>query len=265
MDLHRLLNTISYSHTTAELTIPDTWRQGRTAFGGLVAAAGLAAMRHRVDPALPLRNLLVAFVGPSGTAGIRAHGTILRQGKSVTHVQGEVRTDQGELCATLHGCFGADRASGVSRIAHDAPAWPRPEELTELPFMEGLSPSFTRHFRYRWAEGPYPLEGKPDGAYGGWISCRGDEQKTDEPHLLALMDAWPSPSLSMLTAIAPASTLTWSLDLLHPGTGFSITDWWRFKTHVDAAQNGYVSEEARLWTPDGQLAGISRQGVTIFG
>jgi len=265
VDIHGVFDAIGNNENGVELTIPETWLQGRTTFGGLVAVVGLSAMRAQIKSELPLRNLLIAFVGPTGTDGIKANARILRQGKSVTHVQAEVLTNQGEICATLHGCFGAERPSSVFKNGHNAPDWPTPEELTELPFMEGLAPSFTQYLRYCWAEGPYPFEGKPDGDYGGWICCHGEPKETHESHLVALMDAWPSPSLSMLSTFAPASTLTWSLDLFHTGEGFSTTDWWRFKTHVDAAENGYVSEEARLWAPDGQLAGISRQGVTVFG
>lgn len=265
MDIHDVFDAISKSGNGVALPIPRTWLQGRTTFGGLVAVVGLAAMRRQVKSNLPLRNLLVAFVGPTGTEGIKAEARILRQGKSVTHIQADVLTSQGEVCATLHACFGVDRPSSVSRIGQNAPLWSRPEELTELPFMEGLSPSFTQYLRYCWAQGPYPFQGNPEGGYGGWISCHGQEHETSEAYLVALMDAWPSPSLSMLSAVAPASTLTWSLDLFHNGEGFTTTDWWQFKTHVDAAENGYVSEESRLWTPDGQLAGISRQGVAVFG
>ncbi|WP_300670398.1 thioesterase family protein [Desulfoluna sp.] len=265
MDIHAVIAAIQKDKSGTRLNLPEAWLQGRTAFGGLVAVLGLAAMREQVPKDLPLRNLLIAFVGPTGTGGIRAEGKPLRKGKSVTHAQASVMTDEGELCATLHGCFGADRPSAITQNGHTAPSWPAPDELTELPFMEGLSPAFTQYFRYHWAEGPYPFEGRSEGAYGGWISCHGEKNETNEAYLLSLMDAWPSPSLSMLSAVAPASTLTWHLELFHTGQGFTTADGWRFKTHVDTAHAGYVSEEARLWTPDGQLAGISRQGVTVFG
>lgn len=265
MDIHALFNALTADDTGVHLTIPSTWLQGRTAFGGLVAAAGLAAMRRKVPGDLPLRNLLTAFVGPTGTDGIRAEASLLRQGNSVTHVQARVLTSDNEPCATLHGCFGTSRPSRIRHPGPPAPDWPAPEALTELPFMEGLTPSFTRYFRYHWAEGPYPFEGRSEGSYGGWISCRGEAHKTREAHLLAFMDAWPSPSLSMLDTVAPASTLTWHLEMCDAPCDFATTDSWRFKTRVDTAEHGYVGEEARLWAPDGKLAGISRQVVTVFG
>ena len=265
MDIHGVFDAISQTDKGTCLAIPDTWLQGRTAFGGLLVAVGLAAMRRVVPTALPLRSLLVAFVGPSGTGSVHAQATILRQGRSVTHVQAQVVTPEGEVCTTLHACFGTSRTSTISHDPSKAPDWPAPENLTELPFMEGLSPRFTQYMRYFWAEGPYPFEGKSHGAYGGWVSYQGEAKKTTEAHLIALMDAWPSPSLSMLTTPAPASSLTWHLELFHTGEGFTTSDSWAFKTQVDKAENGYVSEGAKLWTPDGQLAGISRQDVTVFG
>lgn len=265
MNLNEVLNAISVSEDGASLDMDESWLQGRTAFGGLVAAVGAAALRQKVPEDLPLRNLQVAFVGPTGNKTIHAEARVLREGKSVTHAQAEVKTDEGEVCATLHGCFGVGRSSCVKRIGEPVPVWPKPEELMELPFMEGLTPNFTQHLRYCWARGPYPYEGKTEGCYGGWISCHGPSEGATESHLLALMDAWPSPALSMLKTPSPASTLSWNLEFLHPVSYGPTGDWWAFESAVETASQGYVAEEARLWNPDGELVAVSRQSVVVFG
>ncbi|MCG8470714.1 MAG: thioesterase family protein [Desulfobacterales bacterium] len=265
MNLSEVVDTITVDGKGARLCIDKSWLQGRTVFGGVVAMVGHAALRTQVPAELPLRTLQMAFVGPTGEKEIRAEARVLRQGKSVTHVQAEVKTEEGEVCATLHGCFGAGRSSCVERPGEPAPIWPRPEELMELPFMEGLAPSFTQHLRYCWARGPYPYEGKTEGCYGGWISCHGPSKVATESHLLALMDAWPSPALSMLKTPSPASTLSWNLEFLHPVSYGSTGAWWAFESAVETASQGYVAEEARLWNPDGELVAVSRQSVVVFG
>jgi len=44
--------------------IPDNWRQGRTAYGGLTAGLSLAAVQREFTDLPPLRSLMINFIGP---------------------------------------------------------------------------------------------------------------------------------------------------------------------------------------------------------
>ena len=48
----------------AEGTYPENWSQGRTAYGGLLAAAGMAALREQVPLEKKARSFFVQFLGP---------------------------------------------------------------------------------------------------------------------------------------------------------------------------------------------------------
>ena len=72
-------------------------------------------------------------------------------------------------------------------------------------------------------------------------------------------------SLGMLTAPAPASTVTWELGFVHLNRDTcSKNDWWGFRCTADSAEKGYVHERAAIWDPEGRLAAYSRQTTTIF-
>lgn len=99
------------------LLLPDSWRQGRTAYGGIVSALGVAAAMQRHAGALPpLRSMQVTFIGPA--AGLlRFMPTVLREGRSVVNVGVDVYADEDEaLAARLSLVFGRARESA---IAHD--------------------------------------------------------------------------------------------------------------------------------------------------
>lgn len=70
----------------AEIAVTDDWLQGRSAFGGLQAAAGWLAMRTRVAESMPLRCLLMTFIAPVLAGPLRAEASVWRVGKSATHV-----------------------------------------------------------------------------------------------------------------------------------------------------------------------------------
>ena len=135
----------------------------------------------------------------------------------------------------------------------------------ELPYIEGLTPVFTQHFAYRWALGELPFSGQGGHELGGWIQFRESTDCLSEEWLVALADAWPTPVLSMLTAPAPASTVTWEIGFVHLNRGTCTqNDWWGFHCKADSAEKGYVHERAAIWDPAGRLAAYSRQTTTIF-
>ena len=82
--------------------------------------------------------------------------------------------------------------------------------------------------------------------------------------LLALVDAWPPVSLTLLSAPAAASSLTWTVEFIDDASLFGTDEWWSYLANIEFAADGYHHIEAKLWRPDGKLASISRQTVTVF-
>ena len=100
---------------------------------------------------------------------------------------------------------------------------------------------------------------------GGWIRIH-DSGPLDAAGMLSLLDAWPAPILTLLHRQAPASTVTWMVNLLAapPPEGWPELGWWRFHGSTVAAGDGYADITGRLWGPDGNLVATSRQLVAEF-
>ena len=246
------------------LRVPGDWMQGRAGYGGLIGALALKAMRSQVPAERKVRSLLMAFVGPVGPAPFFIQTQKLQAGRSVTTVEAKV-IQADTICCTAVSSFGADRKSAIQIAPIGRPQMAGPDEALELPYIEGLTPAFTRHFDYRWALGDLPFSGKGGHEMGGWIQFRERTDCLSEEWIVALADAWPTPVLAMLTEPAGFSTLTWGMEFVHLNRDTcSEDDWWAYRSVVDSAERGYVQEQSTVWDPEGQLAAFSRQTSTIF-
>ena len=259
-----LLDRVDGATDTTRLQLPEDWMQGRAGYGGLVGALALKAMRSRVPPARKVRSLLISFVGPVGPEAFSIHPRVLRSGKAVSHVEAKLVQKEAVRCVVL-ASFGGDRESAIRIDPAPRPEMVEPAKAIELPYIDGLTPAFTRHFAYRWALGELPFSGKGGHEIGGWIQFRERTDCLSEEWLVALADAWPTPVLAMLKAPAAASTVTWEMGFVHLNRqSCTENDWWGYHSVADSAENGYVHERGAIWDPEGRLAVYSRQTATVF-
>ena len=259
-----LLDKAQNANGEKRLRIPDDWMQGRTAYGGLVAAMALKSMRGHVAPERKVRSLIFSFVGPLDSEPFLIQTELLRSGKAVTTIESKLIQDD-KICCLAVGSFGGDRDSKIEIKPIERPEMPDPSKALELPYIDGLTPVFTRHFDYRWAVGELPYSGKGGEEIGGWINFREETNCLTEEWLIALADAWPTPVLSKLTEPAAASTLTWALGFVHLGRKTcSENDWWGCHCLIDSAERGYAHERSTVWDPEGQLALCGHQTTVVF-
>ncbi|MCK5769836.1 thioesterase family protein [Algiphilus sp.] len=246
-------------------TLTEDWLQGRAAFGGLMAAMAVRAMRAELGPERPLRALLTAFVGPAGEGGLDITAGALRSGKSVTWAEARI-AQSARVCTTLSGCFGDSRASAIRVPPPSMPATPGVEDSRSFPSLPGITPAFTQHFDMRWAIGDMPMSGSAQSEMGVWVRFR-EPGDFGEAHIVALMDLLPPAVLQMQRAMKPISTLTWHLDLLDTLDADDARDgggWWYFHVHAQAAANGYSQQNATLFTPAGRALAMSQQSIAVF-
>jgi len=259
-----ILDMIQGEANMHTIQLPEDWMQGRAGFGGLVGALALKSMRNHVPDDRKVRSLMVSFVGPVGPGDFSIQASVLRPSKSVTHMEARVVQEGTVRCVTL-GSFGGDRQSAIVIPPPLRPDMPGPDGIDELPYIDGLTPAFTRHLIYRWALGDLPFAGSDTKEIGGWFCFRETADCLSEEWLVALADAWPTPVLSMLTAPASASSLSWEMGFVHmdrPACG--LDDWWTYHAVVDSAENGYIHERAAIWDAEGRLAAFSRQATAVF-
>ena len=262
MTFDQLLNV---SATEQSVTIPASWGQGRATFGGLTAALVFNRMQSLVAEGRPMRSMQVSFVGPvKPETPATLSAEILREGKAVSQGMGKiVQDDQSQLVALAS--FGGGRESVVAVEQLPAPEAPTPEDCKPLPYIKDVTPEFTQHIDMRWAFGHMPFSGKGGREMGGWMQFREPPAALTDAHIVALVDAWPPALLPHLKSPAPASSLSWALDIIHPRPAIEPGDWLLYRATIDQAEAGYGHTQADIWTSRGELVATSRQTVTVFG
>jgi acyl-CoA thioesterase len=254
----------SFAAGRGTANIPPGWAQGRATFGGLVLAAALAAARRELPEPRPTRAMAAAFPAPLAPGVVDLQVRALRHGRAVSSLQVEV-TQGGEIGCVALATFGAARSSAVEVPPPPRPEVPPPEELPSLVRIASAAPEFTRHYEYRLAFGAPPYTGADVREIGGWCRYRAEPGPLGEEHVIGLLDAWPSPAVSRLATPAPAASMTWALELLEVEPEIPADGWWLYHAELEATAGGYAHAGARLWSPGGRLAALSRQAVAIFG
>jgi acyl-CoA thioesterase len=242
-------------------TISEDWLQGRSAFGGVQAALAVQVMRELVPETVPLRSLQVAFIAPIATGTVRMSASILRHGKSVTQIEARLMDGDATACLVI-GVFGASRESKlrVLPVRPDVDAMDKPHVLRYVP---GLLPQFTQHFEAQWLQGDIPFTGSTKTSQIVEVGLK-DEGVADEAQVIAFADFIPPVALSMLDQPAPGSSLTWMLELFADYRGLPLSGW-RIDAQLQAAQDGYTSQQVMLWGPHGEPVALSRQSMVVFG
>lgn len=247
-----------------QIAVPEQWGQGRAVFGGMASALALAHLVTELPANCALRSISVSFVAPLNAGAATVSRRILRQGKSVIQAMVEI-TQQGQVALVLLASFGTERVSASYIRGESAPDFSGTALV--MP-KQGPVPEFTQHFDYQIKTGGMPFSGAQGKALGGLIRfAQGQATEVGVLELVALVDAWPPVSLTLLNQPAPASSLTWTLEFIQPHQAESkalTSDWWSYLANIEHAADGYHHIEAKLWQPDGQLVAISRQTVTVF-
>lgn len=252
--------------------VESGWGQGRATYGGLVGALLLARMdelraaEQDVEaPPQPLRSLTVNFVGPVVPGPAQIDAEILRAGSSATQARASVVQD-GKVLAAALASFGRARTSSIDLTAQSLlPAMPRSSDVEAIPYVEGLTPEFYKHVQLRPTGGELPYTGSASSHITGWMSLDETPETFTEEHFVALADAWPPAVIQMLSEPKPASSLTWTLEMIESVTLADPETRWGYSVTTDAARDGYAHTDARIYSPDGYLVAISRQTISVFG
>lgn len=243
------------------------WAQGRTTFGGLLAALTARVAREVAGPDRPLRTMDVAFLAPLRAGPVELAAEVLGEGKSVMQLAVSVVQDGVATCR-VHVVAGAPRASAV-RLAAAPPAFDGTRDPStqgvELPYIEGVMPVFTQHVALRWCAPAFPFSGAgPEGArVSGW--CRHRTPASGLEAVIALLDAWPPAVLPMASGPTPASTVRWSAHLVRPVPPGDERGWFWYEAQTVHCADGYATAHAGLYTAGGDGGGTGdRQGDLVL-
>ena len=254
------------SRVSYQLT-PD-WEQGRTIFGGILSALAAQAMRDVCGADWPLRALQTNFVGPVSSGMVHVDITLLRQGKNVRQVKAQILQagpdGQEQVSGVLLGVFGTGRDSKLPPLSPAQPAVAHaPEQSMRMPVIPGLTPNFTQHLEMHLAEGALPFTGSGNWASRYHLRIADGAELDAELTAIILTDAGPTPALSLANGFAPASSVSWALEL-RPIELQDRAGLWRLDQDTIVYGEGYANDRAHLWTPEGQLAALGYQVVAVY-
>lgn len=267
--LAQLLQSRVQDGQRVRFTVTPDWLQGRTTFGGLLSLLAVQAMRDVCGNNWPLRALQTNFVGPVVAGDFYADITLLRQGKNIRQVQCHVTQEDADgnvqVGGVLIGVFGTGRDSTLPALMPQMPEVSKSvDEAMLLPFIPGLTPDFTQHLEFRFGEGGLPFTGAADWFSRTYLRLRQAQGIDAELMSVLLSDAGPTPALARLNRPAPASSVSWALELRPITDDVAHDGIWRMDKDALAVGEGYVNERTSLWTPSGQLAALGYQVVAVY-
>lgn len=237
--------------------LPTGWGQGRTVYGGLSAAMLVELVRRTVDR--PVRVLQLQYLAPIVPGAVEGRIEVVRSGRSCTFVRVELVQD-GVPGLVGHATLIAARP-GTEVVPPAAPVWPEPTRIVPLQPVPGAIPEFVQHFDLRWVEGSIPFQGADEARFGAYVGFREPSAQRVQAHQIAMLDAFPCPTLGLLDRPVPASTVTWSAHLLAPPEPGPH----RFRYRTVAAADGFSTAVGYLWGPSGALVAWTEQTVAVFG
>lgn len=245
-------------------TLSSEWSQGRTVYGGISAGMLYCAAKSHVESSRLLRSMSTNFVGPLlAKEAFTISVEIIRSGKNVSQIQARA-IQNGKVCVLSQFCFAQGRKSKVAVENNEKHAMTTPSKAKFIPQIPKVTPKFLRHFDLSIEDGGLPFLGSKKSHYFGWMRYTSPPEIMSEAHLISIIDAWPPTVLQMLRLPAPASTVSWNLELVYPHKEILPTDWFAYKAHTRQAADGYGHTEASIWDAHGELVAISRQTVAVF-
>ncbi|MFN0248212.1 MAG: acyl-CoA thioesterase [Kofleriaceae bacterium] len=244
------------------LVVPEGWRQGRGAFGGLCIASLIRAIEHTVgDPARRVRSITAELPGPVDAGAAEITVEILRAGNAVTTARAMLRQPNG-VKSHVVAVLGATRKSvDVAWQEHEAPKAPAWTEVAPLPNF-GV-PEFAQHFEYRVVDG---IPGSGGTARtSGWVRARDPGTARDSAYIAAMADVWWPGALVRFDRMRPAATIAYTLAIVGTLDGLDPAAPLLHRGSVPVMADGYFLETRELWGADGRLVAINHQTMALLG
>ncbi len=257
MNLQQILESFARDGDAHSVSIPSTWMQGRTAYGGLSAAIGLHGAMLSEEDLPPLRSAQIAFIGP--LAGeVRVETKLLRRGRTAAFVQADIVSEKGLGLRAIY-VFMQALDSAIDFAHHDAPdIGSPPDDGEEL--RSGPPEFFTHNFEYRESRHP-DSEGKP--RFTRWMRLKEREGLDPMIELMAMGDSLPPACVALQERGAPVSSINWFVNILEPAPA-TQDGWWLVQTESDLVRHGNSSQQMGLWATDGTAVLAGMQSVALF-
>lgn len=256
MNLAAILEKFDPHASTHKISIPPSWHQGRTSYGGLSSALAYQAAILSAEELPPLQSAQIAFVGPlAGEVEVTA--TVLRRGKNTAFVKSEISSADGiGLSCTF--IFMNRRASHLNYEALPRPDFP-PIPADENA-RSGPPEFFTGHMQYPDKR----LElGMATNRLASWHRFTEHDGLDHVAELLCIGDALPPSAMGLMTEKGMVSSMNWQINMLTDAPT-TRNGWWFLESETHQAANGASSQYMTAWNSEGQPMLTGMQSVAIF-
>ncbi|NVK36543.1 MAG: thioesterase family protein [Gammaproteobacteria bacterium] len=256
---------LTLAKSSKAFAIDDSWAQGRSVFGGLTAALLLTHIEANTGfTDRELRSVNVHFCGALiANEVFDLNHQVISSGKSVTHVQAML-TQAGQIKTLITCCFASERPSGIEVNANRHENLPVLSDANKFPFIPGVIPNFIQHIDIRLNGKNFPFSGSDNQPITGWMKFEAPSDELNDSNILALIDAWPPAVLPLLKQPAPASSVTWNVEFIHPRSQLEANSALFYECEVAQAQSGLAHTEAKIYSSSGELVALSRQVVAVY-
>lgn len=256
MNLAAILEQFQPNTSSHSISIPPSWHQGRTSYGGLSSALAYQAAKLSAEDLPPLQSAQIAFVGPlAGEVEVTA--TILRRGKNTAFVKSEISSSDGVgLSCTF--IFMNRRASHLAYEGLSRPVFP-PIPADENA-RSGPPEFFTGHMQYPDKR----LElGMATNRLSSWHRFTEHDGLDHVAELLCIGDALPPSAMGLMTEKGMVSSMNWQINMLTDAPA-TRNGWWFLESETHQAGNGASSQYMTAWNSEGQPMLTGMQSVAIF-
>jgi len=255
-----LSQLIAAMHSTSDgftAKIPETWMQGRTAFGGITAALALEAARRTLADLPQLRAAQLTYMRPI-TTDVRFEVTLVRAGRTSSFVR--VGCFSGDaLGAVAMFTFGAARDSKHTHDFHPVPVIPARADSAQM--ARSRATGFWDNFDMLLAKGDGLISGSVRPEFTIWTRLKDASGVLPDVALMCLGDSLPPAAMVGFNAPAPISTITWAMDFARVP---AAVDWVSIKATSLQAADGYSVQQMEMRDDAGQLLGNAQQLVALF-
>jgi acyl-CoA thioesterase len=219
-------------------------------------------MQLQFDRDLPVRSLQVSFVGPVDESDFVIESEVLREGKNVSQVLGR-GTQNGQTKIVVQGSFGKGRDSIIGLGSEKLVLNKSVADTNKLPYIKGVIPEFTKHFDYRYCTA-FPFAGGEDRFQQGYVRFDTAPAAMTEAHLLGLVDAWPPATLPLMKTACMASSLSWTIEFVHPRPSFEVNEYTQYEAVISESSQGFGYTRAKVSNEKGEILAFSQQTITHF-
>jgi hypothetical protein len=245
-----------------EAHIPDGWQQGRGAFGGLVLATLLRAMRHAEGDARRLpRSLSSDLCAPALVGPATIEVSVLRRGRNLSNLDARM-IQSGDVVARASAVFSEARAVHLDASPDAPPAHAHWHAIEPAPVGPPFAPVFTQHFAFR-NTGALPFTGHARAETGGFVSEREAPAALDASAVVGLLDAWWPAVFASATQPRAAATTSFTAEFLVDPSTLAPAEPLRYRARAVAARDGFSVEFRELWSGD-TIVALNQQTFALL-